>query len=63
MGHDKVFIKVAVHTHPTVSPEWSLQKKEDCKHLKNTPIWFFILIDYKYSENLELRCKYLLVLN
>ena len=32
MGHDKVFIKVAVNTHPTVSPEWSLQKKEDCKH-------------------------------
>jgi hypothetical protein len=29
MGHDKVFIKVTVHTHPTVSPEWSLQKKED----------------------------------
>ena len=30
---------------------------------KTTPIWFFILIDYQYSENLELRCKYLLVFN
>ena len=56
MGHDKVFIKVAVHTHPIVSPEWSLQKKEDYAICQET---FHFSRSYKVVSMLTGRCHFL----